>query len=258
MFGENPTLSMAMPSDRDNVMSIQGVARRALLLLGVVICFAALTWAHIAPDLARASVRVPQDRPFQFYDVPARANTFMIVGCLGGFVTAMVVIFITKESVIPILVYGALEGVSLGAISAIFEQVYPGIAGQAFVATMGVASAVLMIYCQRWIVVDSKFEIGVLACLIGLLGLYVVNMFFSFSFLDSGSGISMLVSGAIILLAAACLLIDFKMIEDQIGRNASKDYEWYAAFGLMVTLIWMYIEILQLLAKARSGDNNHS
>jgi uncharacterized YccA/Bax inhibitor family protein len=176
------------------------------------------------------------------------------IGALGGFVVALVTIF--KKSWAPALspVYAALEGLALGSISAIYEARYPGIVFQAVALTIGTLATMLIAYKTRAIKATENFKLGVVAAtgaialvyvMSAVLGLFGINVGFMHSAGWLGIGISLLV----VFVAALNFVLDFDFIEKGAEQGAPKYMEWYGAFGLLVTLVWLYLEILRLLSK---------
>lgn len=179
------------------------------------------------------------------------------VGAIGGFVVAMVTIFKKTWAPVTAPIYAALEGVFLGGISSVFEAAYPGIVLQAVMLTFGVLAALLLAYTSRLIPVTQNFRLGVVAATGGVCLVYLASLILGFfgvqiplihSSGPVGIGFSLIVVG----IAALNLVLDFDFIERGAQRGQPKYMEWYGAFGLTVTLVWLYIEILRLLSKLRS------
>lgn len=157
------------------------------------------------------------------------------------------------------VIYAVLEGLLLGAISKLFEANYPGIAGQALLMTFGVAAAMLMLYRSGRIKVTQNFRIAVMSATLGVALVYLVSFIgrfvgFEVPFLHENSATGILISVLIVGLAAANLALDFDFIERGVEAELPSEYEWVGAFGLVVTLVWLYIEILRLLSKLRSRN----
>ena len=174
-----------------------------------------------------------------------------------GFILAMVTIFKPTVGHITVPAYAVVEGVFLGVISMIFNAMYPGIVVQAVFLTFGTLGALLLAYKSGLIQATENFKLGVVAATGGIAILYLIN--FVMSFFGSGMGIissngtmGILFSGFVVVIAALNLVLDFDFIEEGVGMGAPKYMEWYGAFGLLVTLIWLYLEILRLLAKLQS------
>jgi uncharacterized YccA/Bax inhibitor family protein len=189
------------------------------------------------------------------------AMPWMIGGAIGGFVVALVIIFKKEWSGYLAPAYGLLEGVFLGGISAIanaaFEKSYPGIVTQAVVLTFGTVIAMFALYRFRVIKATEKFRAIVFTATAGIAIFYLLAMvlrLFSVDipFLHEGSALGIVFSLVVVAIAALNLILDFDMIEKGVAMGAPKYMESYCAFGLMVTIVWLYIEILRLLMKIAS------
>ena len=220
-------------------MTIQGTVNKTGLLLLLVVVSAAWTWG------------------LSHSETPEAAFPWMIGGALAGFVVAIVTVFKKTWSPLTAPIYALLEGLFLGGISAFFERSYPGIAVQAVSLTFAVMFVMLLAYKFGIIRATRGFKLGVIAATGGIALVYIANMVISLffhtqmSFLYSSSPLSIGISLFVVVIAALNLIIDFDMIENAARMGAPKYMEWYGAFGLMVTLIWLYMEILRLLGKAR-------
>ena len=220
-------------------MTIQGTVNKTGFLLLFVVVAAAWTWG------------------LNHSETPEAAFPWMIGGALLGFVTALVTVFKKAWAPISAPIYALCEGLFLGGISAIFNRSYPGIAFQAVSLTFAVMFVMLLAYKFGIIRATRGFKLGVIAATGGIALVYLVNtvmsLFFhtQMSFLYSSTKLGIGISLFIVAVAALNLIIDFDMIENAARMGAPKYMEWYGAFGLMVTLIWLYLEILRLLGKAR-------
>ncbi len=219
-------------------MTLQGTVNKTGVLLLCVVATAAWTWG-----LAHS-------------ETPEAAYPWMIGGILGGFVTALATIFKRSWAPITAPLYALFEGLALGGISAAFERSYHGIAAQAVGLTFGVLFAMLVAYKTGVIRATEKFKLGVMAATGGIAVFYLVAMILNLFHVNVGVlyghgpwaiGFSLFV----VAIAALNLVLDFDMIETGVRIGAPKYMEWYGAFGLMVTLIWLYLEILRLLANSR-------
>ena len=182
----------------------------------------------------------------------------MIFGAIGGFIVAIVTIFKKNWAPITVPIYAILEGLFLGGISQIFEKQFPGIVTQAIILTLGILGALLIAYKTKLIKPTENFKLGVSAATGGIFLVYLINFIMGFF----GSSIPMIHESGlmgigfsifVVIIAALNLVLDFDFIEQGVELGAPKYMEWYGAFGLMVTLIWLYLEILRLLAKLQSN-----
>jgi uncharacterized YccA/Bax inhibitor family protein len=225
----------AIPSGE--TMTIQGTVNKTGLLLLFVVAAAAWTWG------------------MGHSETPEAAVPWMLGGALGGFVVALLTVFKAPWSPFTAPIYALLEGLFLGGISAMLDKSYKGIAGEAVALTFGVMFVLLLAYKFRIIRATRGFKLGVIAATGGIAVVYLINMvmglFFhtSMSFLSAATPLGIGISVFIVIIAALNLIIDFDMIETGARMGAPKYMEWYGAFGLMVTLIWLYLEILRLLSK---------
>lgn len=182
------------------------------------------------------------------------SQLFVWGGAIGGFILAMVTIFKKEWSPITAPIYAGLEGLFLGAISVMYEQAYGGIVFNAVLLTLGVFAAMLTAYRTGFIQVTERFRTGVVAATGGIVLVYLASFILGFFGINislihgsglMGIGFSLIIVG----VAALNLALDFDMIEKGARAKAPKYFEWYTSFGLMITLVWLYIEILRLLSK---------
>jgi uncharacterized YccA/Bax inhibitor family protein len=220
-------------------MTLQGTINKSFLLLLVLMGTALYPWSLYMASGNPADVTVP-----------------MVVGLVGGLILALIISF--KATMAPVLSipYAALEGLAIGGISAVFERRYPGIAIQAVGLTFGVMAALLLAYTTRLIRVTQTFRSMVVGATLGIGLFYLVSMVLSLFHVNVGlltgfSTLSIVVSLVIVGVAALNLVLDFDMIETGVSQGAPRYMEWYSAFGLLVTLIWLYMEMLRLLSKVR-------
>jgi uncharacterized YccA/Bax inhibitor family protein len=176
---------------------------------------------------------------------------------IGGFIVAIATTFKKTWAPITTPVYAALEGVALGGISVIFESQYPGIVSQAVFLTFGTLAALLLAYRSGLVRATENFKLGIFAATGGIALLYLASFvlgFFGMSvpLIHSSGTWGILFSLFVVVIAALNLVLDFDFIETGVERGAPKYMEWYGAFGLLVTLVWLYLEILRLLAKLQS------
>jgi uncharacterized YccA/Bax inhibitor family protein len=219
------------------VMTIEGTVNRTAFLLLILMATASWTWMEA------------------FIGTPVEG--YLLLGALGGLVVGLATVFAPGIAKVTAPVYAALEGLALGAISAIYEAQFRGIVIQAVALTFGVLIALLFIYRLRIIPVTEKFKLGVCAATGGIALFYLVAIGLSFfgvqiGMLHQGTPLGIGFSLFVITIAALNLILDFDFIEQGVEHGAPKQLEWYAAFGLIVTLIWLYVAILRLLSKLRS------
>jgi uncharacterized YccA/Bax inhibitor family protein len=225
-------------------MTMDDVIMRTATTLGVLIVTAALAWALLPVDDAHIGTS---------YGVAIGAG---LVAMVLGFVQA----FKRKASPPLILAYAALEGVFLGVLSSVVDnRIASGAAMQAVIGTMAVFAAVLIAYKAGWIRVNRRFYGFVMAAAMGFILLMAVNLLFAvfgggdgLGFRSGGLGILFGVIG--ILLGACFLALDFKQVEDGVAYGAPKEEAWLAAFGLTMTLVWIYMEFLRLIAILQGND----
>ena len=179
-----------------------------------------------------------------------------IPAMLVGLVLGLVITFKQIANPVATLSYGALYGVALGAISEAFNDIYPGIVMQALIGTFGVFAGMLVVYKTGAIRVTPKLTRWIIGALVGAVVLSLAN-FVAYFFMDdglglrSGGGIAIVFSIVMIGIAAFMLLLDFDMADEAIRRGAPAKFAWYVAFGLLVTVVWLYMEILRLLSYFR-------
>jgi len=221
-----------------DTMTLQGTVNKTGLLLLCVVGTAAWTWG-----LAHSQA-------------PEAAMPWMIGGLIGGLVFALATIFKKEWSPFTAPLYALCEGLALGGISAFLERVYPGIAIQAVGLTFGVLLVMLAAYTSGLLRATRKFVIGVVAATGGIFVVYMADLVMGMfghhvPLLNSAGPWGIGISVVIVIIASLNLILDFDFVETGVHAGAAKYMEWYGAFGIMVTLVWMYIEILRLLSKVR-------
>ncbi|HYK83616.1 MAG TPA: Bax inhibitor-1/YccA family protein [Gemmatimonadales bacterium] len=246
MRTSNPALNAKVFTDlrRDPTapaMTVEGTVNKAAFLLFLVAVPAAWVWAQVRPGIDPWGVVGP----------------WVGLGAIGGFIAAIATIVKKEWAPVTAPVYAALEGLVLGGVSAGLEATYHGIVVQAVGLTFATLAAMLIAYRSGLIQPTERFKLGVVAATGAIALYYIVGLVLSFfgvamPFLQGNSTASLVVSGVIVVVAALNLVLDFDFIETGVAAGAPKYMEWYGAFGLMVTLIWLYLEIARLLAKARS------
>lgn len=181
----------------------------------------------------------------------------MIVGAVTGFILALIISFKPKTAPYLAPVYAFAQGAFLGGISVLLESQFPGIALQAIGLTFAALFVMLVLFKTKVIRATEKFRSTMMIALFSIMGIYLINLVSSLfghplPFIVGSNPISIALSGVIVIVASLMLIIDFDFIEKGQQNLLPKHFEWYGAFGLMVTLVWLYIEILNLLAKLRN------
>lgn len=190
---------------------------------------------------------------------PAQVLGPLAIGGIGGLIAAMVTIFKKEWAPVTAPIYALLEGLVLGGISAVLNARFPGIAIEAVGLTFGTLFVMLFLYKSGLIKVTQKFRIGVIAATGGIAIFYFLEILLSFfginfTTVNGASPIGIAFSLFVVAIASLNLVLDFDFVEQGVTYGVPKFMEWYAAFGIMVTLIWLYLEILNLLAKSRSRN----
>jgi uncharacterized YccA/Bax inhibitor family protein len=188
---------------------------------------------------------------------PGELYPWLIGSGIAGFVVALITVFKKTAAPITAPIYAAIEGILLGILSAFYEMQFPGLVFQAILLTFGTLFALLMAYRSGVIKATENFKLGVFAATGGIALIYLTTFILSFfgvsiPYIHGSGTIGILFSLFVVVIAALNLVLDFDFIERGAERGAPKYMEWYAAFGLLVTLIWLYIEMLRLLSKLRS------
>jgi uncharacterized YccA/Bax inhibitor family protein len=224
-------------------MTLAGTVNKTGILLLCTLATACYTWRLFLESRDLSSV-----------------GGLMTIGLIGGFIVAMVTIFKQQWAPVTAPIYALLEGLALGGISAATEMRYPGIAIQAVALTFGTLFVLLLAYRSGLIQVTQKFRLGIIAATGGIAVFYLIEMllgFFhinAFAAINGSSPVGILFSLFVVAIAALNLVLDFDFIEQGVSYGAPKYMEWYGAFGIMVTLIWLYLEIIRLLSKLRSRN----
>jgi uncharacterized YccA/Bax inhibitor family protein len=230
---DKPAYTGARPNE--GYMTLDSVVQRTAAMLATILVAGAIAWFALP------------DRLF----LPA-----LVISAVAGLGLGLYMSFTMRVNAGTALLYSVFEGVLLGAISHVFEQRWPGIVVQAVIGTAAVAGGMLFVYKIGAIRVTPKFTRIVVGATIGVFGLMIVNLI-AYLFTPGGLGLrdggplAIVFSLICIVVASMNLVMDFDMIERGIRQGAPQKLAWYAAFGLTVTLIWLYIEILRLLGYAR-------
>jgi uncharacterized YccA/Bax inhibitor family protein len=226
--------------DAADRMSLSGTVHKTGILMVCAFATAAYTWHLFMQARDVSDISLP-----------------LMVGVFGGFICAMVTIFKKEWAPVTAPIYALLEGLFLGGVSAIFDLRYPGIAIQAVGLTFGTLFVLLIAYSSGMIKVSDKMRLGIVAATGGIAIFYLLQMVLGFVGVHfvaiNGSGaIGIAFSLFVCAIAALNLVLDFDFIERGVNFGAPKYMEWYGAFGIMVTLVWLYLEILRLLSKLQS------
>jgi uncharacterized YccA/Bax inhibitor family protein len=235
----NPVLkndTFQRSNEQGKSMTLGGTVAKISLLFIFLLGTAAYTWYQ--------------------YSLGADVTIMMVIGGIGGLIFALITAFIPKAAPITAPIYAALEGFLIGGLSAFVESSFSGIVIQAVSLTLAVMGALLFLYATRIIKVTRNFRLMVVSATLGIFLVYLVNFILNFfgmtvPYLHSSGPIGIGISLFIVAIAALNLVLDFDFIEQGVNRGAPKHMEWYGAFGLIVTLVWLYIEILRLLQKLR-------
>ena len=224
----------------NEVMTLSGAVNKTGLYLLLCVLSAALNWNLL-------------------YSNPSLASGLLWFGVFGGLVAAIVTIWKPTTANISAPIYAILQGLALGAISGMYEYLYDGIVMQALALTFGTLAALLLAYKSGLIKPTENFRLMLFAATGGVFILYLVSFIMSFfggpiGFIHSNSLMGIGFSLVVVAIAALNLVLDFDFIEQASESGAPKYLEAYGAFSLMVTLIWLYLEILRLLAKIYSRD----
>lgn len=221
-------------------MTVNGTSEKTALLLILATAAAAFTWRVYGTS-------------------PDSIGAFIGAGLLLGFVVAMVTIFRPQFSPITAPIYSVLEGLALGGISAAFNSKMPGIAQQAVMLTFGVLFGMVVLYRSGIIQVTQTFRLGVISATFGIAAFYLIALVSSlfggslgYTALYGNGLFGVGFSVFVVAIASLNLVLDFDMIARRAEAGAPKFMEWYGAFSLMITLVWLYLEILRLLSKLRS------
>ena len=228
------TFQRVRTRDATEVMTIEGTVNKTGLCLMILLCTATITWNFGLTD--------------------PRVSVLMIVGVIGGLIAAIATVFKQHWAPYTAPAYAGFEGLALGGISAAFEARYPGIASQAVFLTFGTLGALLLAYRSGWVRATENFKLGVFAATGGIAIVYLLGFVLSFFGMSipliHGNGmVGILFSLFVVGVAALKLVLDFDFIEQGAENRAAKHMEWYGAFALLVTLVWLYLEILRLLSK---------
>ncbi len=223
---------------RERTMTVDDVVVRTLAMIGVLALAGAVTWVGLG----------------------ALGYALVLPAAIVGLVLALIIVFKQVTNPALILSYAAVEGVVLGAVSRAYEHSFGGIVVQAVVATGAVFAGMMIAYRARWIRATPRFTRWLTGALIGVVALMVVNLLAGL--IGGGDGLGLRTDSPLgigfsivcIAIAALTFIVDFDVIERAVAAGAPERYAWYAGFGIVVGLIWLYLEILRLLAILQSND----
>jgi uncharacterized YccA/Bax inhibitor family protein len=220
------------------LMTLNGTVNKTGILLLLLCATGSLTWGWAIED-------------------PAKAGGFAILGLIVGLIAALATSFKPEWSGVSAPVYALAEGLALGGVSAVFNARYHGIVVQAVGLTVCVLGAMLFLYRSRIIQPTARFQMGLCAAMGGLMLLYFINFILSFfghgmPFIFGNGLMGIGFSLVVVVIAALSLIMDFGVIEQGIDSRAPAYMEWYGGFALLVTLVWLYISLLQLLAQLQN------
>ena len=249
VFGSS-VYSKVQTGAQAEVMTVEGTVNKTGLMFLILAFAAAFTWRKFfavsdfgSPEAAFSAVA-----------------PWLIGGGIGGFITAMITVFSPQRANITAPIYAVFEGLFLGGLSAFFETRFPGLVMRAVALTFGVFFIMLFLFRSGKIRATGKFRMGIMAATGGIALIYFISFIAGFfganlNFLYGSGTLGIGFSLVVVIIAALNLILDFDFIERGAASRAPKIMEWYGAFGLMVTLIWLYIEILRLLSKLATNRN---
>jgi uncharacterized YccA/Bax inhibitor family protein len=238
MDTSNPLLSrdaaFSRAGDELDTMTLGGVINKTSILLLLCVGAGAYSWMN-----------------------PEMLGLFMVVGIFGGLIAFMVGLFKPSASPVAAPAYAVLEGLCLGGVSRLVEAQYPGIVVNTVMLTFGVLALMLALYATRTIRVTDGLVKGIVAATFAVFLVYMADMALNLfgikmPYLHQSGPIGIGISLVVVAIAAFNLLLDFRVIEDRITARSPRYMEWYCGMALLVTLIWLYLEILRLLSKLRS------
>jgi len=243
-MASNPVLERAdfnVATGTSGVMTMRGTVNKAAILLLVTIVGAAYTWNAVRGGYGGAGM------------------TYATIGAFAGFIMAMITMFKQDWAPVTAPIYAICEGLFIGGVSAMYEAKSHGITIQATMLTFGTFAGMLFLFQGNILRATPMFMKIVIGATAGIMLTYFLGMILSFFHINlpifGGGGIGILFSLAVVVIAALNLIIDFEFIQQSADSNSAPKYmEWYGAFGLLVTVVWLYISLLQLLSKL-NGNN---
>jgi uncharacterized YccA/Bax inhibitor family protein len=241
-------LSRLTEADRaPDTVTIPGAALKSLILLGILMAVSVVIMANYLPLVKKGA------------PIPEGLIICMVVGLIGGLVMALWTMFVPRHAPVTAPIYAVLEGLAIGGISTAFEAAFPGIALQAMGITFAALFAILALYGTGIIKVTETFKAIVIGatlcvCLVYLAAIVLRLFSINFPYLHDTGPIGIGISAVICVIATLNFALDFQAIVDARDAGAPRWFEWYLGFGLLLTIVWLYLEVLRLLAKIRSND----
>ncbi|MDQ0647393.1 putative YccA/Bax inhibitor family protein [Microbacterium natoriense] len=246
----------AIETDR---MSVEDTVWKTAALFGIMLVTAAIAWVFTLGGVA-----VPERDPYNEF---APNMLPWIVGALGAFILAMVVSFTSRKKVRPALIftYAVFEGLFIGGISAFFEVLWPGIVMQATLATISVVAVTLALFASGKVRATAKMTKIFMIAMGGYLVFSLLNVVLMWTNVSQGAfgllsdakiagiPLGLIIGVLVVFMAAYSLVMDFDQIQQGVRNGAPRKYGWLGAFGIMVTVVWLYVEILRMIAIARSN-----
>lgn len=233
----NPALKIARKVQGTGQASFEGVLNKAMLSIFLLILGASFTW-------------------IQFINGSNELLFYMGFGLIGAFIAAIITSFIPSIATVTVPIYSVLEGLFLGGISAQYSSLYNGIVMQAVLITIGILLVMILLYRLKVIRATGSFRKGIFAATLGVgltyLFTFVLSLFgITVPYIHSSGPIGIVISLGIIVIAALNFIVDFDNIEEIVNYGAPKKMEWIGVMGILLTLVWLYLEVLRLLAKIK-------
>lgn len=222
-------------------MTLGGTVNKSFILLFLVIVSAYFSWIYLPT-------------------VSTSASSVILTGSIVlGFIVSLICVFNPRQAFILGPIYAVLEGVFLGNISRSYNIAFDGIVLQAVLLTLSIFFVLLMLYKTKIIQATRNFRLMVVSATVGIGIVYFITFILSLfgvyvPYIHSNGAVGLLISVFVVVMAALNLVLDFDFIERGVEHGSPKYMEWYGAFGLVVTLVWLYLEVLRLLGKMRSRD----
>lgn len=238
--------------DKPQTMTVRGTAIKTGWLLVILVVAAGFTW-WMSLEVVEAAEQAARLR------VGPAAIGFMVAGVIGGLIMALITMFRPKSAPWSAPLYAGFEGLALGGISAFFESFFPGIVLEATALTFGVLAVLLVLYAARIVQATPWFTTIIVSatgaiCLVYLVDIVLRLFGVAVPFIHETGWVGIGFSLFVVVIASLNLVLDFDLIERNARRGAPTYMEWYGGFALLVTLVWLYLEILRLLSKLRSRN----